>query len=471
MCNGAKMLVVALGLLAGLLPVIAKNYNITVGYLPCIEGNSKDMQGLAISGAISMALDNINNSTEILPDVTLLLQWNDTQCDTLTTTRLLTNMVSSGAVAFFGPEEICETPDVIEKSKNLPMISYKCSDSLVSKAPNFARLEPSVSKITQSVISLLRYYKWNKFSVLYEETYEKAALTLENDAKMINMTLNHRRLTDDSWSHIIQDTKNATRIYVFFGSTSALVEMMNTMEALQLFTRGEYMVIFIDMMPYWPKDPLDYLIPKDRQVCPMTPEFRKRARSLLVVVSSEPESSYENFAKKVQEYNSMKPFEFPLPSLENKFSIYAAYLYDSVRLYAAALHNLIEEETIQNHETLTYEKLKTIATDGSRIVSKMITITPFKSVVGNSIRFDENAHASGNYMVLGYKPLNHTNSQSFEAIRSNINCTHSMISFAHFQESTKKFPVYTMNPHLPIDWPDNVRPEDEPSCGFYNEKC
>lgn len=28
-----------------------------------------------------------------------------------------------------------------------------------------------------------------------------------------------------------------------------------------------------------------------------------------------------------------------------------------------------------------------------------------------------------------------------------------------------------MNPRLPIDWPDNVKPEDEPSCGFNNEKC
>lgn len=30
---------------------------------------------------------------------------------------------------------------------------------------------------------------------------------------------------------------------------------------------------------------------------------------------------------------------------------------------------------------------------------------------------------------------------------------------------------YKLNPKLPIDWPDNVKPEDEPSCGFLNEKC
>lgn len=60
-------------------------------------------------------------------------------------------------------------------------------------------------------------------------------------------------------------------------------------------------------------------------------------------------------------------------------SIYAAYLYDSVKLYATALNTLIREETVVKNETLTYQKLMSIATNGSLIVSKMISITPFKS--------------------------------------------------------------------------------------------
>lgn len=54
--------------------------------------------------------------------------------------------------------------------------------------------------------------------------------------------------------------------------------------------------------------------------CQNTPEFRKRAQSLLVVVSSEPERSYEDFTSKVQVYNTKAPFQFPLPAVfENKF--------------------------------------------------------------------------------------------------------------------------------------------------------
>ena len=58
-------------------------------------------------------------------------------------------------------------------------------------------------------------------------------------------------------------------------------------------------------------------------------------------------------------------------------SIYAAYLYDSVKLYAKALDEIIKEET--RAEMLTMTKLTAIATNGTRIVAKMIQSSPYKS--------------------------------------------------------------------------------------------
>ncbi|VVD03545.1 unnamed protein product, partial [Leptidea sinapis] len=491
MGHGARVFVLAaLGLLAAS-PVQAlyKKYNLTIGYLPSIKGELRDRQGLAISGALSLALEEINNSTELLPDVNLVLTWNDTKGDTVRATWLLTEMSCSDVVAFFGPEGRCHTEAIIAQSRNLPMITYKCSDYQTSTLANFARLEPPDTQATKSVISLLRYYRWNKFSILYEESWVTVALTLENHAKKNNMTVNHQRPVIDAykcceekmaccapgfWYQFIQDTKNRTRIYVFLGTTGGLIEMMTAMESLQLFVKGEYMVIFVDMMTYSTKESLKYLMKlEDRgsgYVCPNnTPEFRKRAQSLLVVVSSEPERSYENFTSKVQMYNNKEPFGFHYPAVfEHKFknvfvSIYAAYLYDSVKLYATALHKLIEEETTFKNETLTWGKLRSIATNGSKIVSTMIRITPFKSVSGMSIRLDERADSEGNFSVLAFKPVN-----SSEAV---INCSHSMIPVGHFQQCGREFPEYKLNPRLPIDWPDSVKPEDEPSCGFLNEKC
>ncbi|CAH2238716.1 jg17584 [Pararge aegeria aegeria] len=126
MWHGARViLLAALGLLAG--PSVAeldKKFNITIGYLPSIKGELRDRQGLAISGALSMALEDVNNSTKLLPDVKLLLKWNDTRCDTVTATRMLTDMTCSGVVAFFGPEGRCHTEAIVAMSRNLPMISY-----------------------------------------------------------------------------------------------------------------------------------------------------------------------------------------------------------------------------------------------------------------------------------------------------------------------------------------------------------
>lgn len=48
-------------------------------------------------------------------------------------------------------------------------------------------------------------------------------------------------------------------VYVFLGNHMALIDMMMTMQALQLFDQGEYMVIYVDMMTYSVKEAQKYL--------------------------------------------------------------------------------------------------------------------------------------------------------------------------------------------------------------------
>lgn len=100
---------------------------LTVGYLTAIKGDLKDRQGLAISGALSMALDEINSSNDILPNVTLELRWNDTRGDTVLATRAITEMICDGIASFFGPEGSCLTEAIVSQSRNIPMISYVSS--------------------------------------------------------------------------------------------------------------------------------------------------------------------------------------------------------------------------------------------------------------------------------------------------------------------------------------------------------
>lgn len=130
---------------------------------------------------------------------------------------------------------------------------------------------------------------------------------------------------------------NRTRIYVFLGSSTGLYDMMNAMDTVQLFSKGEYMVIFPDMMTYsqtyvfsyWRKgrenifslcgfdfrEAEKYLWETGKMQCDESESFRRRARSLLVVVSTPPTENYENFTKIVREYNAKEPFNFTTPSL------------------------------------------------------------------------------------------------------------------------------------------------------------
>ncbi|KAG8235368.1 hypothetical protein J437_LFUL012579, partial [Ladona fulva] len=101
-----------------------KVHNITVGYLTAIKGEMNDRQGLAISGAISYALEEINNREDILPGVHLSMEWEDGQGDPVTSTRFITNMICKGVSAFFGPEGKCDVEAIISQANNRPMISY-----------------------------------------------------------------------------------------------------------------------------------------------------------------------------------------------------------------------------------------------------------------------------------------------------------------------------------------------------------
>lgn len=105
----------------------------------------------------------------------------------------------------------------------------------------------------------------------------------------------------------------------------------------------------------------------------------KRARSLLVVVSTPPMEKYKEFTDKVRDYNTRPPFEFskgfPHKTYVKYISIYAAYLYDSVMLYAKALHQLLMKEERQ----LTDDVIREVASNGTAIIQTIIQNRTYKS--------------------------------------------------------------------------------------------
>lgn len=101
----------------------------------CGQGTLKDRQGLAVSGALSMALQQVNNNPSILKNIELVSRWNDTKGDRVRATLVITEMLCDGVAAFIGPEGPCFVESIVSQSRNVPMISYvstqKCTLNLL----------------------------------------------------------------------------------------------------------------------------------------------------------------------------------------------------------------------------------------------------------------------------------------------------------------------------------------------------
>lgn len=60
-------------------------------------------------------------------------------------------------------------------------------------------------QVIKSVISLLRYYGWKKFSILHEESWSMVADLLKQEAQKKNMTINHKESFIDNMAKCCEE--------------------------------------------------------------------------------------------------------------------------------------------------------------------------------------------------------------------------------------------------------------------------
>ena len=134
-------------------------------------------------------MEKINNCPSLLPDVELDFVYNDTQGDVLKSNAILVDHICHDVAAFIGPEgPNCNVEATLAASKNRAMISYRCSDPEVSdkkRYPTFTRMEPPDTQVTTSVLALLKYHKWFKFTIVSQknEQWQTIAEDLREQAK------------------------------------------------------------------------------------------------------------------------------------------------------------------------------------------------------------------------------------------------------------------------------------------------
>ncbi|XP_042904923.1 receptor-type guanylate cyclase Gyc76C [Parasteatoda tepidariorum] len=450
--------------------------NLTVGYLANMHG--KPRQGIIISGAMTYAVKQVNER-KILPDnYTLEFIYEDTRGETLLGTNAVINMWRKGVVAFFGPENSCEVEATVSASVNLPMISYKCADAadkddIANKdyRYHFARTYPPNTKVVSSVFELLRYYKWYKFSIIYEksEIYETVYHSLEKNIEepfVINHEVGFRNsriccFTGDRsccvnpFVKVVQNTTASTRIYLFLGDTTDLGQLLTALQMRGHLATGKYMVIYVDMETYSEEDSAKYFRQHEKgyEVVMMA------AQSLLVLVTTPPRGdNYTEFENKVRVYNGEEPFKSSISTLFPNRSLvitpYASYLYDAVTLYADALAKALRN--------------KTDPMNGREIMRIFRERTQYTSVTGAIMRIDKDGGSEGNYTVLAWTPT--PSDLKLKAYSGHPDPPYCMLPVGRFYATDSGELRFSLE--RDIFWVIRDKPPvDEPPCGFDGSGC
>ncbi|XP_078611420.1 receptor-type guanylate cyclase Gyc76C-like [Branchiostoma floridae x Branchiostoma japonicum] len=420
--------------------------------------------GLVISGAMTLAVDDVNRNPALLPNTTLEFVWNNTEGYEDGSIRALTEQWRDGVVAFFGPGETCTTEARIAASWNVPMISYMCSEYPVSdksQYPTFARTLPPDTQVSNSILALLENFGWNNVTLVVSETetWRSVAASLWEVLPAYNITIAfqmdfaHPYLPGlskgddgrDPLLTIVHQTYIDTRIYIVLGKYFEALEFAHFMYEMDLLSGGAYMVITVELDQEYNRD-----YPQSLMQGPFEADLREGIieafRSVLVLVPSPPSNpDYALFEREVDQKSKEPPFNFS-SKLSRRIPRTAAYLYDSVMIYAHALHR-----TIQKGGSTT---------DGQAIIKNAIS-RQYQSVLGNLMYVDHNGDAEINITVLAVKP--YTDPVTMEH-------TYGLLPVAIFREEDGR-PVFQVTAADGIDWVGGDPPLVEPPCGFRGQRC
>lgn len=449
---------------------------IKIGYLTNINGkNNIQKQGLIVSGALSYAIDKINADSRLLDGVKLEFIYNDTLGEPLKSTKAMLEQWEHGVAVFFGPENYCEVEATIAAAINLPIISYKCEDPKVLRREfysTFARTSPPNTQIIQSIVTLFAYYKWLKFSIIYENKPEYQILVSRLTRKAISegFTINSEKRFENFYtccekkkpcclnpfSAIIEDTYRSTRVWLFFGDIRDLRKMLLVLRVRNLLQNGEYIVIYIDFETYSVAQSYRYTWNPGMSIDDARASL-EAARSLLVIVPSPPRGRvYSDFEDKVREYNTFMPFNFtrPFRAFKKHITIYASYLYDAVMLYAEALSSVLSDGLCHKN--------------GQEIMKRIISKKRYQSVTGAWMSIDEYGDVVGNYTVLSLLELDpNVKLKGTDAFKK---LGYSMLPVGGFDyDETTNETVFRLD--RAIYWVGGRPPFDEPPCGFDGRAC
>uniref|UniRef100_A0A0N5A3Y9 Guanylate cyclase n=1 Tax=Parastrongyloides trichosuri TaxID=131310 RepID=A0A0N5A3Y9_PARTI len=456
-----------------------------------------DFEGSLISGALKIAIDEINANPNLLPDYYVKYVFNNTCGDETLSAKYFMDHWKNGVSAFIGPEINCRTEAQMAAAQNLPILAYKCKDEYVSnklKYPTFARTVPAESAIAKTVVATLKQMRWKKVALVYEDagSYSKLVnsikLVMEQQNKHLKTNNKYEILSlntvpspfsefnDNKLEQIIDETKDFSRIYIVIGTPKMGRKLTQALGDKGVLAGGLHLVLLVCpdydwLNPYhamnnhffrdtskWLSKSWDVNTSDDHK-------FLNYASHLIAVIPT-PVSlnspQVKTFWKKCN--NNLKYFGiFGNPfEKEIKPNRHAYYLYDAVMLYAKSVHEVISAYKKKGLDSDLALK------DGKMIMGNIIG-KRYTSIQGFEMKINKNGNAIGNYSLMTLqkvKPIYDKNDPNYYPVNWALNVT---ADFIDVDDGLHTLPKIRY--HREILWPRKFPPLDEPECGFLNDKC
>ncbi|KAK9883749.1 hypothetical protein WA026_001938 [Henosepilachna vigintioctopunctata] len=336
----------------------------------------------------------------------------------------------------------------------------------------FARTLPPSSKVSKSVVALLRAFQWYKFVIVsgkHPASGSEVKEAIEELSHFHGLIVTDTRQYNDyipryieQMDNIVADTYERTRVYVFVGEHIALIDFVKCLQRRRLLDSGEYVVISVDDEIYDPNKRIniirrDYLDPFLNETWGNGTDLMG-FRSVLKLTPSHPRNpNYRYLCEQIKAISTKPPFCVPYHhKIFDSISvpIQAAYLYDAVMIYARAL-----TEVLKNDED---------PRNGTAILRRIVNRS-YHSIQGYDVYIDGNGDAEGNFTVVALLDDRDANGSAlpmsmqpvgyFQYTPNGSSTPYAVPEFRYFDSKR------------PIQWVGGKIPRAEPVCGFYNENC
>ncbi|KAM3913320.1 guanylate cyclase 2G-like [Leptodactylus fuscus] len=351
--------------------------------------------------------------------------------------------------ALFGPvcPEAAEVTGLLVSAWNIPMFGF------VSQTPKldniriydtYIKMVSPLQRIYDALEKTLKYFAWRYIALLGASaglTWDKIdeLWTLLDSQLVGNFNVTAKMKYDPSSPASLRETLSSVsslaRVIILVANTENCRMILLEAERQGLID-GRYVFIMIQQFEvsgfldvFW-KDTL--IVEKNENIL--------RAYESVLLIALNTSYSYTSFTRQV--YNKLRdpPFYSNLES-EDKVSPYAAYLHDSVLLYALGLREIIK----QGHNI----------TDGRALVESLrgYNKTQLFGVTG-LLSVDEKGERYIDYSFYDLQVV------------GNMSRFVPVLQYDSYRREISPTSAFSQ-----ISWPGATAPKDRPECGFSNELC